>query len=391
MKEWFVVTGDGALRMAPSVMVGESSSGALTLNDPEAGTQWVEFVLVGNDPWLTIATPNKALRVAGSTCLRHPLWAGTTVRLPHNTLCISHDIRMPRHSGTVIDVVPRSMLERLLPQRRQAAVLALGVVVLAAVVALLVPMGEGDSARHASVDPIRIEAPPASAIPPASAPATAAPDPAVAEAAEGAADEDRPETPDVAPFESAAVTDQEQPLAVRPRLTPEPPRPEPLRPVEVPRVERRAIPPVAQPAAPAPEPIASPQDGSVQQDAAAAAELELIAAMSQAAVAELRRQRDLLAADLALAQGRLTSPPEENAYSLYSRVLAEHPESPEARDGLHAVRQELINRALAQLAGNDLEGSRRTLQAAAFAGVDPQLVANLRDEVDYRQQLADAR
>jgi hypothetical protein len=51
----------------------------------------------------------------------------------------------------------------------------------------------------------------------------------------------------------------------------------------------------------------------------------------------------------------------------------------------------LINRALAQLAGDDLDDARRTLQSAADAGADPRLIADLRDEVDYRQGLIDAQ
>jgi hypothetical protein len=44
----------------------------------------------------------------------------------------------------------------------------------------------------------------------------------------------------------------------------------------------------------------------------------------------------------------------------------------------------LINRALAQLAGGELDDARRTLQAAADAGVDLELIADLRNEVDSR-------
>ena len=99
----------------------------------------------------------------------------------------------------------------------------------------------------------------------------------------------------------------------------------------------------------------------------------------------LARRRALFAADQALAQGRLTTPPDANAYALYNRVLALDPESPEARNGLKSVREKLINRALAELAGNALDDARRSLETAAEVGADPLLVANLRDEVDYRQ------
>ncbi len=101
--------------------------------------------------------------------------------------------------------------------------------------------------------------------------------------------------------------------------------------------------------------------------------------------------RTLFAADQALAQGRLTTPAEANAYTLYNRVLAVNPESVEARTGLKSVRQGLINRALAQLASGALEDARMSLQAATEVGADPSLVTHLRDEVNYRQQVVNAR
>jgi len=106
---------------------------------------------------------------------------------------------------------------------------------------------------------------------------------------------------------------------------------------------------------------------------------------------ELARRRALFAADQALAQGRLTTPPETNAYALYNRVLALDPGSAEATRGLQSVRQGLINRAMAQLASGALGDARVSLQAAAEVGADGMLVAHLRDEVDYRQRLVDAQ
>jgi hypothetical protein len=103
------------------------------------------------------------------------------------------------------------------------------------------------------------------------------------------------------------------------------------------------------------------------------------------------RQRLLLAADVALAQGRLTSPPESNAYTFYQRILELDPGSPEATAGLNAVRQALVNRTLAQLAANALDDARASLAAAAQAGVNPQLVADLSGEVENRQRQSDAR
>ncbi len=101
--------------------------------------------------------------------------------------------------------------------------------------------------------------------------------------------------------------------------------------------------------------------------------------------------RALFAADQALAQGRLVSPPEANAFALYTRVLTLDPTSDEARAGLLSVRRGLINRALAQLASGALADARLSLNAAADAGADASLISNLRNEVEYRQRLIDNR
>jgi hypothetical protein len=101
--------------------------------------------------------------------------------------------------------------------------------------------------------------------------------------------------------------------------------------------------------------------------------------------------RALLAADQALADGRLTTPTETSAYTLYKRVLAMDPGSVEAKKGLQSVRAAVINRALAQLASRQLEDARRTLKTASDVGADPVLLANLRNEVEYRQRLAGER
>ena len=126
-----------------------------------------------------------------------------------------------------------------------------------------------------------------------------------------------------------------------------------------------------------------------QPEAAVVDEPEERSAMTQPPTVDVTRT--LFAADQALAQGRLTTPAEANAYTLYNRVLAVNPESVEARTGLKSVRQGLINRALAQLASGALEDARMSLQAATDVGADPSLVAHLRDEVNYRQQVVNAR
>ena len=101
-------------------------------------------------------------------------------------------------------------------------------------------------------------------------------------------------------------------------------------------------------------------------------------------------RRVLLSADTALSQGRLTAPPGSNAYELYNRVLELEPDSKEASKGLQTIRQRLINQALAQLATGALEEAGDSLQAAADAGANPMMVADLNREVNYRQRLADA-
>ncbi|HEX7038094.1 MAG TPA: hypothetical protein VF210_20180 [Pseudomonadales bacterium] len=111
-QEWYVLTGNGtsALRISAGLTVGESSTGALTLNDPEMGHQWIELVINDSgDPWVAIITRDKSLRVDGASHMRYRLTEGTALQLPNNTLYISRDIRMPRPSGVVIEVVPRDV------------------------------------------------------------------------------------------------------------------------------------------------------------------------------------------------------------------------------------------------------------------------------------------
>jgi hypothetical protein len=159
----------------------------------------------------------------------------------------------------------------------------------------------------------------------------------------------------------------------------------------VPRVERPSVPVVAQTTVVG-EPVSAAKTtnaSKVDTGAMRAPPQSVAATRTQAS--EVARRRALSAADRALEQGRLTTPPEANAYTLYNRVLALDPESQEARNGLKSVREKLINRALAELAGNALDDARRSLESAAEIGADPSLVANLQNEVAYRQQLINAR
>ncbi len=168
-----------------------------------------------------------------------------------------------------------------------------------------------------------------------------------------------------------------------------------IEPVVPPPVERRALPlaapqPIHGQAAPAGETAANPAPPS-PPNPALVSELERIGVGARALAQRLTILRDLHAAHLALTQGQLTAPPEHNASALYKQVLALDPYSAEAKSGLQSVRQALINRALAQLAGGALIDAGSTLQDAEDAGANPELVADLRNEIDYRQRLVDAR
>jgi TonB family protein len=149
---------------------------------------------------------------------------------------------------------------------------------------------------------------------------------------------------------------------------------------------------------PEPVPKVSPAAAVVATPAARAApkkaapqKIEQAGPAERARAAEQTRRGLLRAADLALEQGRLTTPPASNAYAHYSRLLELDPDSKPAVQGLQSVRQALINRTLAQLAAVALDDARSSLAAAAETGVNAQLVADLRSEIDYRQRLVDAR
>lgn len=122
----------------------------------------------------------------------------------------------------------------------------------------------------------------------------------------------------------------------------------------------------------------------------AAAEAELRRQQEQAQAARVMYERDLLAAKLALAQGRLTQPPEDNAYALYKQLVASNPDSSEAKRGFQALGAALVNRAFAEIAAKSWNDARATLAAAAEAGASPNLVTDLTGEVTYQQRLAEA-
>jgi hypothetical protein len=329
----------------------------------------------------------------------------------------------------------RAEQSQLAAWRRQvtmmAAVLAVGAGGLAGVVTVLVTTGGGDAARSRAFDPapdpeprvaLPISVPQSSTpedvpqssapedVPQSSAPEgvpqtstsaerSAATPPRLAEPVPGTSepgDEDS-----VAPASSLASSpaNSSAPAAAAEALTEEPPDglPDPTTSTVAATAESSSPPAgvglsgTAEPVPQAPAaqgdttPDVTPAPGNRPAPSEVAA-LEETGLMAQALATELALQRDLQAADLALAQGRLTTPPESSAATLYNRVLAEDPKSPEATRGLQSVRQALINRALAALAAGRLDDAQRTLEAAAEVGADPGLVADLSAEVAFRQR-----
>jgi TonB family protein len=101
-------------------------------------------------------------------------------------------------------------------------------------------------------------------------------------------------------------------------------------------------------------------------------------------------ERDLRAAADALEGGLLMPPLADNAFTLYGRVLESDPDSHIARAGLESVRERLLARARASLASDDIGAAIASLDDAATAGSDRGIVAELRAEATYRQDLLDA-
>jgi TonB family protein len=196
------------------------------------------------------------------------------------------------------------------------------------------------------------------------------------------------ETPSPDPDPLASVSAQAQPSSA-----PEPAAARSIEPIVLPAIERRLAAPVVPPVAP---PVAETTPTPAVEvlrrvGPSVAAELESNGARLRELAAAALLRRDLAAANLALTQGRLVLPAEDSAYVLYMRVLTQDPQSQEAIRGLQSIRQALVNRTLALLATDALDDARRSLQTATEVGVDRQLVADLRFEVDYRQRLIDAR
>ncbi len=86
-------------------------------------------------------------------------------------------------------------------------------------------------------------------------------------------------------------------------------------------------------------------------------------------------------ARLALQQGRLYSPPGDNAAELYSRVLHLDPERPEARAGIERVVRRSIVRALRIARGGDYKGAELYLTRAQKLRYEHPGIANARQRI----------
>jgi TonB family protein len=126
-------------------------------------------------------------------------------------------------------------------------------------------------------------------------------------------------------------------------------------------------------------------------DAALIAELELAGEQLSAAEADFIIQRDLVAADQALARDQLMAPAGTSAFALYSAVLQTDDSSQPAQQGIEAVQVALLDRALTSLATQDFEAALAALDDAAIAGADPATVAERRADAEYGQRLMNAR
>lgn len=98
----------------------------------------------------------------------------------------------------------------------------------------------------------------------------------------------------------------------------------------------------------------------------------------------------LLAAASALQADQLMPPASPNAFSLYQEVLVLEPNSEAARRGLELVRRGLLDRARTMLAANNMSQTFALLEAAERAGASATVIAEVRQQAEYRQRLLDA-
>ncbi len=90
----------------------------------------------------------------------------------------------------------------------------------------------------------------------------------------------------------------------------------------------------------------------------------------------------LAAARKAMQEGRLDQPENNSAWFFYRQVLDSAPENIEAQEGLIAVQEYIIARALEQATAQDFDSAERSLEDAELVWLDRQRVDQAREKVE---------
>ena len=97
----------------------------------------------------------------------------------------------------------------------------------------------------------------------------------------------------------------------------------------------------------------------------------------------LSKEQGLLeAARAAMQDGRIDQPENNSAWHFYRQVLDQNPESTAALEGLVAVQQDMIARAISYAETQDFDSAERLLDEASYVREDQALVEEARLEVD---------
>tara|TARA_R110002020_G_scaffold58621_6_gene160794 strand:+ start:3091 stop:4713 length:1623 start_codon:yes stop_codon:yes gene_type:complete len=121
--------------------------------------------------------------------------------------------------------------------------------------------------------------------------------------------------------------------------------------------------------------------------------------LSQALIPSSELNREIEAAQLALARGELSRADGQGARERFQAVLARDPDHPAARSGLVAVREAALVHARTALASGDFDGAREHLALARamaapaddLAGIEAELADRQSAEADIAQRLQAAR
>ncbi len=121
------------------------------------------------------------------------------------------------------------------------------------------------------------------------------------------------------------------------------------------------------------------------------ADAEQLVAQWSELVSNQQLQEQLEAASLALEEGRLTTPDEPNALSLFEAVLTQDPASEAAKQGKRLVLRALTERAWGEIRAGRFRDAETTIEHARLAGAESYTLVELEDEILYAEALARAR